>query len=116
MLSRILWLFLAFLAGWLPEQGQAAPTSDTQLLQALETAVKSKDKAAIMALYNWEGVPDWVKADQSADVDDWLTREFKNASTSPLPTNMPSVWVHNDLRFHLNIQATGIMSLGFTDG
>jgi peroxiredoxin len=116
MLSSIFRLFLVGLVGWLPAQGRGAPTSDTQLLQALETALKSRDKAAIMALYNWDGVPDWVKADQSAEVDDWLTRELKNASTSPVPTNMPSVMVHNNLRLHLNVRATGIMSVGFTDG
>src|ERR1039457_6764209 len=116
MLSRISWLFFAGLVSWLPGQSRAAPPSDAQLRQALETALKSKDKTAIMALYSWEGVPDWVKADQSADVDDWLTRELKNATTSPMPTNLPRVMVHNTLRFHLNIRATGIISLGFTDG
>ena len=30
-----------------------APASDAQLLERLETAVKAKDKAAILDLYNW---------------------------------------------------------------
>ena len=69
-----------------------------------------------MALYNWQEVSDWVKADKSDDIDDWLTRELKSAKMSPLPTNFQSGGAHGNIRFHLNVQPTGIVELGFTDG
>src|SRR5208282_6049782 len=85
MLTLISRIFLAGLGGLQPGWGQNAPASDSQLLQKLEAALKVKDKVAIMSLYNGEGVPPWVKADESEDVDDWLPREFKSAKLSPLP-------------------------------
>ena len=61
-------LFVAGLLGWMvlppvahaeaPAPGRAAPRSEAELLQRLEAAVKAKDKAAILALYNWDGVAD----------------------------------------------------------
>lgn len=115
MPARISWLFLASLVGWLPVQTQAAPTSEAQLLQTLETALKAKDKDAIMALYNWEEVPAWVKAGQGDDIDDWLTRELKIAKLSPLPPGFSSAGEHGNVRFHLNVKPAGIVELGFTD-
>ena len=56
-----------------------------------------------------------MKAGQSDDVDDWITRELKNAKISPLPTNFPSEAGSGNVRFHLNVQPTGIIELHFTD-
>jgi len=94
-----------------------APASDAQLLERLETAVKAKDKAAILDLYNWDGVPAWVKTGVSQDIeDDWLARELKNAKLSPLPKDFSSAGEHGNIRYNLNIPAAGIIELGFTDG
>lgn len=112
LISRI---FLVGLGGLQPGWGQNAPASDSQLLQKLEAALKVKDKAAIMSLYNWEGVAPWVKADESENVDDWLTREFKSAKLSPLPTDFPSSGEHGNIRFHRNVEPAGIIEIGFTD-
>ena len=107
---------LAVLSGAPTLLAQAAPASETQLLQMLQKALKSKDKAAILALYNWDGVPAWVKDNQSDDIDDWLTRDLASAQLSPLPTNFPSAGEFSDIRFHLNVQPVGIIQLGFADG
>lgn len=104
------------LSGSQPLRAKDAPASAPQLLQELETTLKAKDKAAIMALYNWEGVADWVKAAQSEDVDDWLTRELKSAKLSPLPANFSGVGEDGNIRFHINVQPAGAIELEFTDG
>ena len=109
-------LFWLGIFAWPMLPAQAAPTSDDQLLQALESALKAKDKAAILALFNWDGVPSWAKDNQSDDIDDWLTRELKSAKLSPVPTNIPAVFESGNLRFKLNVEATSIIELGFTDG
>lgn len=114
MLCRVFLPFWLGLFAWLPLH--AAPISDSQLLKSLEAAVKTKDKSTIMRLYNWKGVPDWVKADQSDDIDDWLTRELKSGNLSPLSTNFHSSGTQGNLRFHLNLQPAGIIELHFTDG
>ena len=79
-MRRILaWPPLLLFLIWPILPAPAAPTSEAQLIQALEQAIKAKDKPAILALYNWDGVPDWGKQAQSDDADDWLAREFKSA-------------------------------------
>jgi peroxiredoxin len=104
------------LASGLGMPTQAAVTTDSRLLQAFEAALKNKDKAALMALYHWEGVPAWIKENQSDEIDDLLTRDFQNANLAPLPTNFPTVFSNEVLRAHLNIQPTGWIQFGFTDG
>ena len=106
--------FLA-LASRLGTPIHAAVTTDTQLLQVFEAALKNKDKAALMALYHWDGVPAWIKENQSDEIDDLLTRDFDNASLVPLPANFPTVFSNEVLRAHLNIPPTGRIQFGFTD-
>lgn len=107
---------LAVLCGWASLSAQAAPTSDAQLLHALETAINAKNKAAIMALYNWDGVPAWMKEHAGDDIEDWLTRELKTAKLAPLPAHFSSSGESATFRFHFNAQPMGVINLGFTDG
>ena len=107
--------FLALASG-LGTPIHAAVTTNSQLLQAFEAALKNKDKAALMALYHWDGVPTWIKENQSDESDDLLTRDFDNASLVPLPANFPTVFSNEVLRAHLNIPPTGWIQFGFTDG
>ena len=127
MLSRVLgWLCLAGTFGWLmgplpapaelPVPVTVAPKSEVELLQRLQTAVEARDKAAILALYNWDGVADWTKKYQATEVDDWMTRELKSAKISPLPTNFVSSGTQGNVRFHMNVQPTAVIELHFTDG
>jgi hypothetical protein len=67
--------FLALAAG-LGTPAHAAVNTDSQLLRAFEAALKNKDKAALMALYHWEGVPAWLKENQSDEIDDLLNPGF----------------------------------------
>jgi len=108
--------FLIDVTAWPSVFGKNAPTSNSQLLQEFETALKTKDKDAILSLYNWEGVSDWMKAGQSQMIDDWLTREVKSVKLSPLPANFSSSGENGNIRFHLNVQPAGIIEAGFTDG
>jgi peroxiredoxin len=104
------------LASGLGTPTRAAATTDSQLLQAFQAGLKTKDKAALMALYHAEGVPDWIKENQSDEIDDLLTREFHNATLGPLPTNFPTVFSNEVLHAHLNIPPIGQIQFGFTDG
>src|ERR1039457_6223438 len=99
--SVVLGVILTGLFGWQSLLAKDAPTSDAQLLEQLETAVKAKDKAAILELYNWDGVPAWVKTGMSEDVaNQWLTRELKSAKLSPLPKDFSSTNEHGNIRYH----------------
>jgi peroxiredoxin len=93
----------------------AAPATDAELLSAFQSALKTKDKAAFLALYDWNGVPAWMKDKQSDDIDDLFTRELKSASLAPLATNFSSTFEHGNVRCHLNVQPAGVIQFGFTD-
>src|SRR5271170_1467327 len=60
LMNRVLPTFrlmlLLSIAGLQPLFGKAAPTSESQLLQELNAGLKAKDKDAILALFNWDGV------------------------------------------------------------
>ena len=103
------------LASGLGTPTRADATTDSQLLQAFQAGLKNKDKAALMALYHWEGVPDWIKQNQSDEIDDLLTRDYRNADLGPLPTNFPTIFSNEVLHAHLNFPPTGRIQFGFTD-
>lgn len=119
-MKRLLLICVSLLAGLSGAQivlGQDAPASAEQLRQEFETALKAKDKAAILALYNWDGVSDWVKAYQAEDIDDWLTREVKDVKLSPLPPGFPAGGQRQgNVRFHPSVKLTGQIEAEFTDG
>ncbi|HEY3862945.1 MAG TPA: TlpA disulfide reductase family protein [Verrucomicrobiae bacterium] len=109
-------VLLSVVCGWPKAMAQTAAASGAQLLQAVETAFKAKDKPAVMPLYNWDGVPNWIKENQSDDIDDWLTRDLKSAALAPLPAGFSPSNEFDGIRFYLNVQPAGIIQLGFTDG
>jgi peroxiredoxin len=86
------------------------------LAQELEAALKTKDKDAIISLFNREGISAAMKANQSQIIDDWLTRELKSVRLSPLPVDFSPSGQQGNVRFHINVQAAGIIEIGFTDG
>jgi peroxiredoxin len=119
-LKRTIFIASASLMVWISTLwsavGQDAASSETQLANKLESALKAKDKNAILMLFNWEGTSISLKTNQNQMVSDWLTREVKSVKQSPLPTNFPSADNHGDARFHLNVEPLGIIEIGFTDG
>jgi len=104
------------LSGWEAVSGKDVPATAEQLMQQFKSALQAKDKDAILALYNWDGVAGWVKAYQGDDVDDWLTRDVKSVNLSPLPAGFSSTGQTERFRFHLNVQPAGIIEAHFADG
>ena len=96
--------------------GKDAPTSASQLLQEFETALKAKDKDAVLALFNQEGVLARDKSLPNQMIEDLLTREVKSVKLSPLPTNFSSSAEQGNIRYRLNVQAVGSIDIAFTDG
>jgi thiol-disulfide isomerase/thioredoxin len=96
--------------------GKEAPTSESQLLQEFNIALKAKDKEAILALFNWAGVTARDKSNPNQMIEDILRREVKNVKLSPVSTNYSSTMQQGNIRYSLNVQAVGSIDTAFTDG
>ncbi len=93
-----------------------APTSADQFRTGVLSALKTKNKQAVLSLFNSEGVSPGGKAALDEDIDDWLTREVQVVKLSPLPTNFQSSGEQGNVRFRINVQPVGVIEIGFTDG
>jgi len=92
------------------------PATADQLAQRFKSALQAKDRNAVLALFNWDGVADWVKEDTQDDVDDWLTRNLKGVNLAPLPADFSPTNQTQNLRFWINVKPVGVVEAHFTDG
>jgi hypothetical protein len=91
-----------------------APTSPDELVKRLEQAVKTKNKAAALELFCWEGVSKDQKTKQEApihmlfgELDQGL--ELTSVKVGPLPPNFPTEQVLNGAKYHPNISVLGVI-------
>jgi thiol-disulfide isomerase/thioredoxin len=109
-------MILGLLLGASPLQsalGNDAPTTPAQLQQSLGAALKAKDEAAALALFNFKGVPAEMKFLQRRMLEQILQYDVKEVQASPMPTNYPLPFDAGGVRHALNIPATGVMTLTF---
>jgi thiol-disulfide isomerase/thioredoxin len=91
--------------------GKDAPTSESQLLQELNAALKVKDKDAILALFNWEGVSTPTQSYYSDAISDLLEQDVKNVTLSPLPKCFRPAFEENGFRYSANVSVVGIVNV-----
>jgi hypothetical protein len=86
---RICLAFLFSLLGLHTMPGKEAPTSAEQLRSALETALKAKDAKAVIALFNWECVPEESKEMVvEMGIMHLLKTNIASVALSPVSTNL----------------------------
>ena len=126
----LLGLAIAILAGWqFAHQQQAStsipvgarnapvayvpPTSEQELVTRLESALKASDKAAILALFNWQGVPDDLKAFGFKTFDPMLEHKSEDMHFQvwlrPLPEDYEVENVKDGIRYTPNVTLLGII-------
>lgn len=93
--------------------GTDAPSSKSQLLTEFQTALKTKDKTAILELFNWQGVPEEMKSLHRQMVVEMLRREVKDVHLSPAPTNYPFPFDAGGVHYGLNIPIAGLITVEF---
>ena len=95
-----------------------APTSRGELISRLTKALKAKDRAAVMALFDWTGVEADVKLRQEAMVaalfeqDDQSVKSVKAAS---VPKEYPLEPTINGKRYHPNVEVKGLLKIEFSN-
>ena len=93
--------------------GKAAPSSESQLLNEFKTALQAKDQAAILALFNWQGVSPEMTSFERHVVEEMLKREIKGAHLASFPTNYPLPFNAGGVRYALNIPAAGLIAVDY---
>ena len=99
-----------------PALGKDAPVSESQFLQQVEMALKTKNKEAFRELYSQADVSSRAEFLDGQMIDDLLTRDVKKVKLSPLPPGFSATGQSGNVRFHLNVQPVGMLEMGFTDG
>lgn len=91
--------------------GKEPPASAQQLLASVETAFKTKDKAALTALVNWQGVSESMRSMHADGLAAMVTREIKSVKLLPLPAEFKSEFELNGVRYHPNVAIAGIIEV-----
>jgi hypothetical protein len=84
--------FLVCVPGLKSVFGKDAPTSAPQLLQKLNAGLKAKDKVAILALFNWEGVGTATESFYNGAISDLLEEDVNNVKLAPLPKGFRTIY------------------------
>jgi len=93
--------------------GRDAPGSKSQLLDEFQSALKARDKAAILGLFNWQGVPAEMRSFHNQMVVEMLKQEVKDVHLSPLPTNNPLPFDAGGVHYALNVPVVGLITVVF---
>ena len=106
--------FLITLLGLKPASAKDAPTSAEQLRSELETALKAKDTNAVLALVNWKGVSDKMKASVAGQMGFIASRELAGVNLLPLPAGRQLTNELNGVRYFPNVHVQGLIDVEST--
>jgi hypothetical protein len=98
-----------------PLLGKDAPTSAPQLVTEVEAAIKAKDKAALLALVNWQGVSADMKSFQTELLSDLLRKAVQGVKLLPLPADFQPPYVLDEVRYIPNVAILGLIEVEFAN-
>ena len=91
-----------------------APATADDLQKRFETALKTKDKQAIIELYDWQGVSADMKAMQEQIIGMLFAEDAKSVKLGPLPPGFQPDNVRNGIRYHPNVAVVGVIELQYS--
>jgi hypothetical protein len=87
------------------------PTSSDQLVDRLAKALRAKDQAAVLALYDWQGVPDNIKAGQELAISMMFEQEVNSIKPIPLPQDFPLEQTMAGVCYQPNVTVAGMIEI-----
>lgn len=82
-------------------------------MQAFESALKAKDKDAILSLFNWEGISTGSQSGMSQIFSDALEQPIKCVKLAPLPKGFCSTYEYRGYHFAANVAVIGVIEVEF---
>jgi len=107
--------FVALITLALPSAVAAPPTSAEQLRSELESAVKAKDKDAVLALVNWQGVSDDMKSMMKELDGDLCNHDIASVTLTALPPGFQPTNEMNGVRYVPNVDIVGMIEVEYTE-
>jgi hypothetical protein len=90
----------------------ASATAD-ELLNRFEAALRAKNTNAIMALFDWQGVSEDMKASQQQIIGMMFSQEVKSVKLSPLPMDFKTEFERNGIRYRPNVTVVGLIDIQY---
>jgi ankyrin repeat protein len=113
MKPKTLIICVALAATLLPVIAGEPPTSAEQLLSRFESAIKTKDTNALVALVNCQGVSDQMKSLALPMVADIANHEIAAVTLAPLPETFQLTNEANGIRYRPNVSPIGLINVVF---
>ncbi len=114
--STFLVIFSIAVLALQPVHGKDAPTSEKQLLEELEKALRAKDKDAVISLVSWIGVPTEMKALQVEIIEKMLKEDVKSVNFAPMEKSDKLNFELNGVRYTPNVYVLGSIAVEFIRG
>jgi hypothetical protein len=113
----IIWLSLLIMFSGVPSSlGKDPPSSAEQLRTEFEAALKAKDTNAVLALFNWEGVPENLTFKLGHETADLFTHEsISSVKLIALPPNLQLTNDVDGIRYKPNIPVAGMVDIEFPE-
>ena len=92
-----------------------APASAEELRSRLESALKAKDKHAVSALFNWQGVSADMKSTEDYLVGDLCSSDIAAVKLSPLPADFQPTNDLNGTRYRPNVSVVGMIAVEYAE-
>jgi len=99
------------LAAMSAANGAEPPDSPEQLRSRVETAFKTKDKNAFVALYNWDGISDAMKTQVQKMIPMIFNAKVTNVVVQPVPADFQNAFTRNGITYTFNLPVTGVIAL-----
>ncbi|HEV7924053.1 MAG TPA: TlpA disulfide reductase family protein [Verrucomicrobiae bacterium] len=109
--STVCLFFLIAILGLQSGSGKAAPVSAEQLRSEVESALKIKDKEAILSLFNWQRVSADMRSFHGQMIAELLRKDVETVKLTPFPTNFPTSMEDGGVRYALNLPPVGILDV-----
>jgi hypothetical protein len=97
----------------LPSAYAAPPTSAEQLRTELESALKAKDKNAVSALVNWQGVSEDMKSMMTEEDADMVNQDIASVKLLPLAADFQPTNEMNGVRYIPNVTVVGMIDVEY---
>lgn len=97
----------------------APPTTKEELLKRVHDAVEARDVEAMLALYRWEGVPEFIekmtRRNEANNVKNLADAKVDKIDFAPLPDDFQNERIRKGFRYRINVNPVGSIEVKYSN-